>query len=169
MTNLGMLPGDDYFAEADGINDAGQVVGRSAGFSGGSEQLRAFLYDDGVMTDFERPAGARFGMDAQVAQTRLTVPGKSSDSASIQAEKSMPIWQRQSRSLPHRVCRWLCLRSTWAQSAAELARLHLHLQEAERRRRDRPLDQQLPPAEYHPRTRPQASLGPGQGAVHRRR
>ena len=53
MTNLGMLPGDDnfYFAEADGLNDIGQVVGKSAGSFGGPERLRAFLYDGGVMTD----------------------------------------------------------------------------------------------------------------------
>ena len=52
----------------------------------------------------------------------------------------------------------------------KLARLHPHPREAERRRRDRPpLDQRLPLAQHHPRSRPQAPLGSGQRAVPRRR
>jgi probable HAF family extracellular repeat protein len=48
MRDLGTLPGDAV-SEALGINDQGQVVGEScqAGFA----HCRAFLWEDGVMTD----------------------------------------------------------------------------------------------------------------------
>jgi probable HAF family extracellular repeat protein len=46
MTDLGTLPGDSY-SVAEAINDQGQIVGRSG--SGMGE--RAFLWEDGRMTD----------------------------------------------------------------------------------------------------------------------
>lgn len=46
IQDLGTLPGD-VFSLAFGINDRGQVVGQSIGASGS----RAFLWEDGVMTD----------------------------------------------------------------------------------------------------------------------
>src|SRR6266571_6955539 len=47
MTDLGTPPGD-FFSIAQGINDAGQVVGQSCDQSG---NCRAFLWQNGVMTD----------------------------------------------------------------------------------------------------------------------
>jgi len=48
MTDLGTLPGDSI-SEALGINDEGQIVGVS--YAAGFSSARAFLYQDGVMTD----------------------------------------------------------------------------------------------------------------------
>ena len=48
-TNLGRLPGS-LSSEAFGINDNGQIVGSS--YFGTGRGNHAFLYSDGVMTDF---------------------------------------------------------------------------------------------------------------------
>src|ERR1700682_4737092 len=48
MINLGTLPGM-YSSVANGINDAGQVVGRADEFPGNLS--RAFLYQNGTMID----------------------------------------------------------------------------------------------------------------------
>jgi probable HAF family extracellular repeat protein len=53
MTNLGDLPGGTDSSRAQGINNAGQVVG----FSGAATGTRAFMWQDGVMTDLSTVAG----------------------------------------------------------------------------------------------------------------
>ena len=59
MRDLGTLPGD-AISEALGINEAGQVVGVS--FGAGFSHPRAFLWQNGVMTDLNTliPAGSTF-------------------------------------------------------------------------------------------------------------
>lgn len=49
ITNIGRFPGD-YYAEATGINDSGQVVGLSRYFTN-SDHFRGFFWQSGTMTD----------------------------------------------------------------------------------------------------------------------
>lgn len=53
IEDLGAL-GTDPFSQALGINDAGQIVGVS--YSEGFATCRAFLYEDGIMTDLQELA-----------------------------------------------------------------------------------------------------------------
>ena len=55
VVDLGTLPGDDI-SQAQGINARGQVVGVSCGATG----CRAFLWEDGVMTDLNTVVGPGF-------------------------------------------------------------------------------------------------------------
>lgn len=57
MIDLGALPGGDQFSQALGVNNRGQVVGRSANIP--LQTDRAFLWDNGTMRDLH-PSGATY-------------------------------------------------------------------------------------------------------------
>ena len=50
MTELGSVPGFNWSAASD-INDAGQIVGSSAGVDGNPNIQSAFIWQDGMITD----------------------------------------------------------------------------------------------------------------------
>jgi probable HAF family extracellular repeat protein len=66
ITDLGTLPGDS-FAQANAINDRGQVVGWSSG-----ETTRAFLWEHGVMSELPTLDGP-FGMAIDITRRGLIV------------------------------------------------------------------------------------------------
>jgi probable HAF family extracellular repeat protein len=65
MQNLHALPGD-ALSEALGINEAGQVVGVS--YAAGFANPRAFIYENGKMTDLNKLISVNSGLTLQVAQ-----------------------------------------------------------------------------------------------------
>ena len=77
VIDLGTLPGD-YFSSASDINHRGQVVGWSLGPSG---QFRAFIWEEGVMTELPLLAGARFA-SASAINERGQIVGASGDAFS---------------------------------------------------------------------------------------
>ena len=78
IRNLGTLPGDVY-SEAHGINARGQVVGVSCDAAG---VCRAFLWEDGVMTDLNTLVAPGYGdvlTTAQDINDRGVITGRAFD------------------------------------------------------------------------------------------
>jgi probable HAF family extracellular repeat protein len=83
IQDLGTLPGD-VRSEALGINDRGQVVGLSID---ANHNLRAFLWENGVMTDLNSlvPAGSPVLLYANDINNRGQITGEAFDTATNQA------------------------------------------------------------------------------------
>lgn len=78
IQDLGTLPGD-FTSQASGINDRGQVVGTSCDAAG---SCRAFLWEDGVMTDLNTlvaPGYAGILTTAQDIDDRGEITGRAFD------------------------------------------------------------------------------------------
>jgi probable HAF family extracellular repeat protein len=81
MTNLGDLPGWHDYSYANGINNAGQVVGGSIATTG----FRAFMWQNGVMTNLgDLPGGHDFS-DAYGINDAGQVVGRSGGAAGTSA------------------------------------------------------------------------------------
>ena len=75
IQKLGMLPGDLY-SEGHGINARGQVVGVSCANADGTGLCRAFLWQDGVMTDLNKPGAAFILTTAQDINDEGVITGR---------------------------------------------------------------------------------------------
>lgn len=83
IQDLGTLPGD-VTSQANSINDRGQVVGTSCNAAG---SCRAFLWEDGVMTDLNTlvaPGYAGILINAQDINNRGEISGRAFDPATGQ-------------------------------------------------------------------------------------
>jgi probable HAF family extracellular repeat protein len=103
IRDLGTLPGD-VRSQALGINDRGQVVGLSVD---PSHHLRAFLWQDGAMTDLNTlvPAGSPFLLYANDINDRGEITGEAFDSSSGTAPAYLLVPARQRQEAAANVSR----------------------------------------------------------------
>jgi probable HAF family extracellular repeat protein len=99
MIDLGTLPGD-YSSTAQSINDLGQVVGQSCDVNG---NCRAFLWQDGVMTDLNTLMSKSSSLHLLVANwinARSEIVGQAFDQSNGETPAFLAIPTDQYESYP---------------------------------------------------------------------